>query len=140
MPRTSKLSGAGFRLRKKSRHSTGVSVRASSKAPASAKAYVCAMGPKSWPSDPDIVNSGMNAQIEHREGEQERQRDVDGHDQGGTHVAEKHQQDQRHQHHAKNQIVTNGVGGEMDQFLAVVVGLDLNAGQQPAGLFQLFDL
>ena len=44
-------------------------------------------------------------------------------------------------HHADEQVLADGLGGEVDQVGAVVVGLDLHAGQQPAGLVvELLDL
>ena len=55
-------------------------------------------------------------------------------------VAEEHQQDHRHQRHADEQVLVDRLGGEVDQVGAVVVGLDLDARQQLAGLVQLLDL
>ena len=74
-------------------------------------------------------------QEEHGEGEQQRQRHVDGHDQRGADVAEEHQQHHRHQAHAGQQVFPDRVGGDVDQVGAVVIGLDLHARQQAARRF-----
>ena len=62
MKRTKKLSAAGFRFLNSNRHKTGDNMRASTSAPPSAEAYVCAMGPNRAPAGPSKANSGMNAQ------------------------------------------------------------------------------
>ena len=59
--RTSQLSGRGLSFDRNSSQSTGERTSAKSKAPARAKAYVSAMGPKICPSGPAMVNSGRNA-------------------------------------------------------------------------------
>ena len=56
-------------------------------------------------------------------------------------VAEEHQQDHGHQHHAHEQVLADRFGGDVDQLGAVVIGLDLHARQQPARrVVQLVDL
>ena len=159
MKRTKKLSGAGLRFLKNSRHNTGVSITASTKAPARRRRR---SGPwdrtaplrplhreqrneradhdqpreQQRPVDlprcakdavlqrqPGVLAAGqvavdvlghdhrgvdddaeidradreqvrrLAAEEEHREGEQQRQGDIDGHDQRRPHVAEEHQQD-----------------------------------------------
>ena len=78
---------------------------------------------------------GFAAQEEHGQGEQQRQRHVDGHDQRGADVAEEQQQHHRDQAHAGQQVFPNRAGGDVDQVGAVVIGLDLHARQQAAGGF-----
>ncbi len=55
------------------------------------------------------------------------------------HVAEEHEQDHRHQHHAQEEVLPHRVGGDVDQVGAVVVRLDENARQHLArrGVVQL---
>src|SRR5262249_43193220 len=83
----------------------------------------------------------LAADKQHAESEQERQRDVDGHDQGAADVAQEHEQDHGHQHHAQDQVVAHGVGGDVDQVGAVVEGVDLHVGEHsPGRLVILLDL
>ncbi len=76
----------------------------------------------------------LAAREQHGEGEQQRQRDVDGHNQSAAHIAQEHEQDDRHQTHAQQQVLLHGLGGDVDQLGAVVVGVDLDAGQHPPGV------
>ncbi len=75
----------------------------------------------------------LAAEVEHREGEQECQGDVDGDDDRGLDVVHEHEQDRDDERDAEAQVLGHGLGGEVEQFGAVVVGLDLRPGQQPAG-------
>ncbi len=97
------------------------------------------MMPKSTaPIDSKLADLPRKKSI--RKGKQQGQRHVNGHDDRGSHVAEKHQQDRRHQNHSDQQILLHGFGGDADQGRAVVEYIDLHAGQHAAGLsVQLFD-
>ena len=75
----------------------------------------------------------LAAQKQHAEREHQRQRNVDGHDQRTADIPQKHQQDQRDEHHAFEQISADGFSRHVDQRAAVVVRLDLRSGEQPAG-------
>ena len=85
---------------------------------------------------------GFAARVQHGEREQKCQRNVDGHDDGAADVAEEHQQDHGHEHHAHDQVFLDGVRRDVDQFGAVVIRFDLHARQQPAriGLVEFLDL
>ena len=72
------------------------------------------------------------AQKQHAEGEKQRQRNIDGHNQGTAHVAQEHEQDQRHQHHAHHQVLADGFRGNVNQAFDVEMGLQLDSRQQPA--------
>jgi hypothetical protein len=72
--------------------------------------------------------------IEHREREKQSERNIDGHDDRAADVAEEHQQDHGHQHHAQNQIFFDGLGGYADQVRAVVICFNLHARQHAAGI------
>ncbi len=90
---------------------------------------------------PDRQQVGrLAADVQHGEGEQQGQRNVDRHDQGRPDVAQEHQQDRRHQGHADEQVLVDRLGREVDQVGAVVVRDDLHARRQVAGLVQLLDL
>ncbi len=75
----------------------------------------------------------LAAQEKHREGEQECQGDVDGDDDRGLDIVHEHEQDRDDERDAQAQVLGHGLGGEVEQVGAVVVGLDFRPGQQPAG-------
>ena len=71
----------------------------------------------------------LAAGVQHRKGEQQRQRNVQGHDQRRTHVRQKHEQNGDDQQNADEQVLLDGLGRDGHQLGAVVVRLDLDAGQ-----------
>ncbi len=75
----------------------------------------------------------LAAQEKHREGEQECQGDVDGDNDRGPDIVHEHEQDRDDERDAEAQVLGHGLGGEVEQVGAVVVGLDFRPGQQPAG-------
>ena len=65
----------------------------------------------------------------HHAGEREhqRQRQIDGRDEGGARAAEKQPQHQRDENHADKQILHHGVRGQFHQIGAVIDRFDLHA-------------
>ena len=55
-------------------------------------------------------------------------------------VTEKEPEHQRHQHHPHQQVLDHGVGGQLDQVGAVVIGLDVHPGRQDVVVGDLVDL
>ena len=89
------------------------------------------MMPKSTaPIDSKLADS--SAQIQHAEGKQQRQRQIDGDDDRAADIAQEHQQDHRHQHDADQQVFLDRLGRRVDQVGAVVKRLDLDARRQAA--------
>ena len=70
----------------------------------------------------------------------QRQRDVERGDERRAAVAEEEPEDQRHQHHPDQQVLDDGVGGQLDQVGAVVVGLDVHPRGQDVVSGDLVDL
>ena len=81
-------------------------------------------------------------QKERRKGKQQRQRNIDRHNQRGAHVAQEQEQDHRDQAHADQQVLGDGVGRDAGQLLPVVVGNDLDPRQHPPrrGVVEFLDL
>src|ERR1700728_3368775 len=84
----------------------------------------------------------LAAEEKHREGEQECQGNVDGDDDRGFDIVDEHEQDRHDKHDAEYQVFGDGLGGEVKQIGAVVIGLDLRPRQQAArcGVVNLGDL
>ena len=82
------------------------------------------------------------AHVEHREREQQRQRDIDRNDDRRADVVHEHEQDDDDQHHAHQQVFGHGVGGDVEQLGPVVIALDLCAREHSAalGIVELGDL
>ncbi len=82
---------------------------------------------------------GNVVQVEADRGEEQGKRDGERDDQSAAGVAQKQEQDQRHQHDAFGQVVQHGVGGEVHQAAAVEERNHLDAGRQNV-MVQLIDL
>ena len=64
------------------------------------------------------------------ERKQQRERNGDRHNQRGPHAEQKNAQDHQHQQHAAQQVALHGLGGFLDQALAVVVRNHLHVRRQ----------
>ncbi len=69
---------------------------------------------------------GDIVRVQNDEGEQQRQRNGERDDHRRAEADQEEDQDDQHQHHAAQQVVFHRVGGELHQFAAVVVGVDLD--------------
>ena len=56
---------------------------------------------------------------------------------GGAEADQEEDQDDQHQHHTAQQIGLDGVGGELHQFAAIVIGMDLDVGRKMLRLSSL---
>ena len=75
---------------------------------------------------------GNLAQIEPDGSEEQGERNRERDDEGGANIAEKEEEDDRHQDHAFDQVMHHRVQGEMKQIAAVQHGNDLHTGRQDA--------
>src|SRR5208282_5668515 len=66
------------------------------------------------------------------DGEEQSEGNIGGDDDGAAQVAEEHPLDEEHQKTTEHQIVHHGMGRHADQFAAIVIGHDLDAGRQGA--------
>ena len=93
--------------------------------------------PKSKAPQRDEIGRGVGKD-EPSEGTQQGQRNDQRGDERRPHVAQKDQQNQRHQHDAGADVLHHRAGGQRHQLAAVVVGLDLHARGQDVVLANIF--
>src|SRR5258708_11344646 len=80
---------------------------------------------------------GFATNVKDAKGKQQGERNIESHNQSHAHVVEKHEQNHGNERQADQQVLVHRFGGEIDEIGAIVIGLDLHAGQQVAGLIQL---
>src|SRR6185369_2152318 len=82
---------------------------------------------------------GFAAQHQDDDGEEQRERYRRADDQRAAQIAEEYPLQQHDQDDADHHVVQHGVGGDVDQILAVVDPLDLHAGRQDRGIVDVVD-
>ena len=73
---------------------------------------------------------GNVVRMEHDEGKQKRERNGEGNNDGGAEADQEENQHNQNQHHAAKQVRFDRVGGQVDQFAAVIIRMNLDVGRQ----------
>ncbi|OIQ81495.1 hypothetical protein GALL_367400 [mine drainage metagenome] len=80
---------------------------------------------------------GLSPQDHQCDGERQRKRNGHGHDDCAAQIAEESPLQQENQQHSGQHVVHDGVRGDVDQILAVIDAVDVNAGRQNVGAVDL---